>query len=314
MRMAVPLFRIKSIALAHIPIKGEFPQFAGRAQLATASFVSLSQFETWWRENSELTAVWQEEDEAAVSPESFALSIPGFCAVCDKEVDFFATTEYGSAGDPNWREQLICPSCHMRNRMRAALHLSIQEFGMTQDKKIYITEQFGSGYRWMCGHFAHVSGSEYLFPGKASGTRKLGISHQDVQDLSFASSTFDYVLTFDVLEHVPDYNAAFTSFARILRPGGRLIMTVPFTIHKQATTVRAVMHPDGQIEYLLPIEVHGNPTDPINGALCYRHFGWDTLSQLTAAGFTDATVHVYHNRELGYLGGAQSLISAIRAS
>jgi hypothetical protein len=313
MRMAAPVFRMKSIVLAHVPLTGKFPGFSGKAHLDTASFVSFAEFEAWKAANAERVAGWEREDEAATSPGDFAFSVPGYCAICDEAVEFLATAEYGSANGPNWREQLICPRCDMRNRMRAALHLAIQDCGMTPDNRIYVTEQFGSGYRWLRGRFKHVLGSECLFPGKASGSRMLGINHQDVQALSLATASFDYVLTFDVLEHVPDYLAAFASIARVLRPGGRLVMTLPFTTHKHDTTVRAVMHDDGRIEHFLPIEVHGNPTDPIHGSLCFRHFGWDTLERLAEVGFTDAKVHVYHSRELGYLGGIQSLISAVRA-
>jgi hypothetical protein len=318
MRVAVPAFRLKSIALAHVPITGDLPRFSGRAHLGAVSFVSFSQFEQWMAANAEQIAEWQREDETALVPGRYAFTIPGYCAICDQAVEFHVTTEYGevnSAGvvTPNWREQLICPRCHMRNRMRAALHLAIQDCRVTPDKKIYVTEQFGSGYRWLRGHFNDVLGSEYLPPSKASGYRRLGITHQDVQALSLATDSIDYVLSFDVLEHVPNHLAAFASFARVLRPGGRLVMTVPFTINKYDTSVRAVTQDDGRIKHFLPIEVHGNPTDPINGSLCFRHFGWDTLEQLIEVGFIDARVHVYHNRELGYLGAPQSLISAVKA-
>jgi hypothetical protein len=316
-RMAVPLYRAKSIALAHVPVTGTFPRLLGNARLDTADFASLAEFEAWRAANQELIAGWESEDEAAMPPDRFAFRVAGFCAICDEPVSFVATTEYGSADAtgktrPKWREHLICPCCNMSNRVRAALHFAIQECGMTTGKQIYLTEQFGSNYRWMRGHFEHVWGSEYLSPGKVSGSRMLGITHQDVQELSFAPSSFDYVLSFEVLEHVVDYLAAFASFARVLRAGGRLIMTVPFTIDRYDTTVRAVMHSDGRIEHFLPIEVHGNPTDPINGALCFRHFGWDVLERLTENGFAEAKVHVYHNRQLGYLGGAQTVISATK--
>ena len=46
--------------------------------------------------------------------------------------------------------------------------------------------------------------------------------------LPFASATFDTVLCTSVLEHVHDAEAAVTEIARILKPGGRLIITVPF--------------------------------------------------------------------------------------
>ncbi len=46
--------------------------------------------------------------------------------------------------------------------------------------------------------------------------------------LPFASATFDTVLCTSVLEHVDDAEAAISEIARILRPGGRLIITAPF--------------------------------------------------------------------------------------
>ncbi len=197
--------------------------------------------------------------------------------------------------------------------MRAALHLAIQDLGLNPASDIYVTEQFGRAYRWLRGRFKSVVGSEYLSSRKPSGARVLGINHQDLQDLSFPAESFDFVLSFDVLEHVPDVTRAYRSIAKVLRPGGTLVLTIPFTQQKYATTVRAVQHSDGQIEHLLPIEVHGNPTDPINGALCFRHFGWDTLEQLQEAGFRNTRVHAYRNLDLGYLGGMQILVSAEKA-
>ena len=46
--------------------------------------------------------------------------------------------------------------------------------------------------------------------------------------LPFGSASFDTVLCTSVLEHVHDAEAAVSEIARILKPGGRLIITVPF--------------------------------------------------------------------------------------
>jgi SAM-dependent methyltransferase len=315
-RMAAPVSRMKSVALTHVPVTGEFPRFTGETRLKTGAYGSFSEFEEWMAANADQVAAWKDEDDAARVPGNSAFTVSGHCTICDEAVDFLVTSDYGivnSAGEvsPNWREQLVCPRCHMCNRIRAALHLTIQDFGATPGKRIYITEQFGNVYRWLRGHFNDVLGSEYLASGK-TGLRTFGINHQDVQALSLETASVDLILSFDVLEHVPDYPAAFASFSRVLRPGGRLVMTVPFTVNKYETTVRAAMQSDGQIEHFLPIEIHGNPLDPANGSLCFRHFGWDTLEKLNEAGFTDARVHVYHDRDLGYLGGLQSLITAVK--
>ena len=49
----------------------------------------------------------------------------------------------------------------------------------------------------------------------------------DAHDLPFADETFDRIVASEVLEHIPDDERAITELARVLRPGGRLAVTVP---------------------------------------------------------------------------------------
>jgi len=46
--------------------------------------------------------------------------------------------------------------------------------------------------------------------------------------LPFADRSFDTLLALEVLEHVPDPGALVREFARVLRPGGTLLVSVPF--------------------------------------------------------------------------------------
>lgn len=50
----------------------------------------------------------------------------------------------------------------------------------------------------------------------------------DVQALPFRDAAFDAIKITEVLEHVPDTAAALRECCRVLRPGGRLVATVPF--------------------------------------------------------------------------------------
>jgi SAM-dependent methyltransferase len=47
--------------------------------------------------------------------------------------------------------------------------------------------------------------------------------------LPFRDSSCDTLLAVEVLEHVPDPTRCAAEFARVLRPGGKLLITVPFS-------------------------------------------------------------------------------------
>jgi len=56
----------------------------------------------------------------------------------------------------------------------------------------------------------------------------------DGSEIPFGDGAFDTVLSNQVLEHVPDPRALWAEMVRVLRPGGRLIVTVPFSFRLHA--------------------------------------------------------------------------------
>ena len=142
------------------------------------------------------------------------------------------------------------------------------------------------------------------------GSEVRGFRHEDLLALSFATDSFDGILSFNVLEHVGDSTVSFRECLRVLKPGGKMIFTVPFMVNMETDMVRAVLRPDGTVEHLLPPEYHGNPIDPEGGSLCFRYFGWRMLDDLRAIGFEDVRAMLYWSRELGYLGVEQVLFVA----
>ena len=50
----------------------------------------------------------------------------------------------------------------------------------------------------------------------------------DASHLPLHTEAIDLVVCFDVLQHIPDYWASLDEVARVLRPGGALVFTVPF--------------------------------------------------------------------------------------
>ncbi len=63
--------------------------------------------------------------------------------------------------------------------------------------------------------------------GEIAEERCAGGLRGDATQLPFADSSFDRVITSEVLEHIQEDTAAITEFARVLKPGGTFAATVP---------------------------------------------------------------------------------------
>ena len=96
-------------------------------------------------------------------------------------------------------------------------------------------------------------GSEFLGPEveRGSYTPIAGreVRHEDVEALSFESEYIDYLFSNDVLEHVDQPEKAVHEMARVLRPGGELFLSVPFSPRELCSRRRARLTQDG-VEHL----------------------------------------------------------------
>ncbi len=59
---------------------------------------------------------------------------------------------------------------------------------------------------------------------RASGDRRVRLARGNAMDLPFASGTFDAVTVAFGLRNMPDYGAAVAEMARVLKPGGRVVI------------------------------------------------------------------------------------------
>lgn len=138
---------------------------------------------------------------------------------------------------------------------------------------------------WLTPRVGKLTTSEYL-PDAASGSTARGVRSEDVQRLSFADAVFDLCTSTEVFEHVGDDHAGFSELRRVLRPGGKVIFTVPLS-GAEHTVERARMV-DGRLVHLLEPEYHGDPFAPSTRVLCMRNYGSDIVERLRAAGFSSA--------------------------
>jgi SAM-dependent methyltransferase len=219
-----------------------------------------------------------------------------YCIGCDAE-RAFPLAWHGTDAPADFREALACPECGLNARQRTAFGL-LRDRLPSPDSDVYATELISTAFLWLRRRYKRTRGSEYGLSRTDIAKHALwlarnavgqGIDLQDVTALTYADASLDAIVSFDVLEHVPRYRDALREFARTLRPGGWLIATAPFIALRPETTVRARVDEAGNIEHLLPPEIHGDPLS--DGVLCYYHFGWDILDDLRRVGFARADWH-----------------------
>lgn len=243
--------------------------------------------------------------------------VPGYCYACQRpsvfSVDFQDAYEVDGVLTPNWRERLICSHCGLNNRIRAAVQIFDVECKPQATDSIYITEQTTPLFAWLRNRYQNLVASEYLRDWVEPGTSNAqGVRNEDLTNLTFSGRSFNYVLSFDVLEHIPDYRAAFSEIFRCLCPGGALLFSVPFRLDSPHNIVRARVDGNGDTTLLMPPEYHGDPISG-QGCLCYYHFGWQLLDELRDIGFAKVYAMAYWSRDLGYLGRQQCLFYARKA-
>lgn len=303
------LSRFQNIFLQDFKIMSDLVQmFKDLPLMLYANTRSVDEFEEFWRLNNiTLGEIKCAEDgllKKYLGKSEFTFS--GYSEPSQETVSFQVNVV---GGQINWRESMLCPITGLNNRSRASISILLRECGLTPNSNVYITEQTTVLWDWLKKFYPKAVGSEYYGSKCPLGDSHEGIRNEDMTKLTFPSSSFDVVASFDVLEHVPEYSHALYEVRRVIKSGGYLLMSFPFTGLNE-TLVRAKINTDDAIEYLVEPEYHGDPLNSEGGILCYYHFGFDILKSLLEVGFSDAKVVWIWSRSLGYLGGMQPYIVA----
>jgi methyltransferase family protein len=215
---------------------------------------------------------------------------PGFCPICHRWTVFVALEDW-------LRDSYLCLRCWSLPRQRALIavldevapdwrRLRIHEFAPSGPASVRLRDAPG----YTASHF---------WPDVPPGGERDGDRCEDLERLTFADASLELVVTQDVFEHVLDPGRAFSEIARVLRPGGRHVFTVPYRPGER-TVVRARPAVDG-IEYLEPPDFHGDPVDPA-GALVVSEWGADLPGFVAAHGGLATTVHHRRDRRRGLDG------------
>jgi len=132
-----------------------------------------------------------------------------------------------ACGSINRNRQLIKIMLHCASALlgfRVATLSQLAQTGLV----IYNTQSSGAIHDYL----SRVEGITYIcseyFPKAKPGELIDGIRHEDLQNLTLDSDSVDFVLSTEVLEHMPDPYRAHREIYRVLRPGGSHVFTVPF--------------------------------------------------------------------------------------
>jgi SAM-dependent methyltransferase len=209
---------------------------------------------------------------------------------------------------PNPREHLIING--LNSRQRAILELlSIDEYvKLDARSKIYAPEAITTLSLTMRGRFPLFLGSEFAVD-NIDKNKLFPILSEDLQGLSYPSNAFDIVFSCDVLEHVPNIDKSLSEMARVLRPGGLMLSTHPFTWRKNSI-VKTLIGDDGLI-FIEEPEYHGNPMSE-KGSLVFVVPGWDIIERARSAGFSRAEMVIIASTNLAIFGRDPFFINVLR--
>lgn len=168
------------------------------------------------------------------------------------------------------------------------------------DAKIHGHEAVTNFALALRGRFPKFIGTEYAF-NEETRQRLFPIQSEDVCALTFPDSCFHAVVSGDVLEHVPDIDAALREMARVLKPGGRFLGTFPFLFEVQNGQRQASLVA-GTIQYHCDPIYHGNPLDPEGGSLVFELPDWTIIERARTAGFRNPTMTLVYDQNRGIVG------------
>lgn len=152
-----------------------------------------------------------------------------FCPCCDRDFVSFSdfklyedTERYDPARFRNNRQDVFCPFCYSAPRQRILAHWANGNVNLLKNSKILYFAPEYSMMKWVRHNNIKLTTAD-LFDPKTD--LKLDITAIDLPD-----DSYDMVICNHVLEHVSSYGKALSELNRILKRGGKLIISFPVDI------------------------------------------------------------------------------------
>jgi SAM-dependent methyltransferase len=166
-------------------------------------------------------------------------------------------------------ERRLCIRCRANLRYEMLADVIRELYPDLHDKEVLELDPRSPLRRMLSGAGAYHR-SYYAAADMPGSRRSDGARCEDITRLTFPDASLDLIVSSDVLEHVPDLEAAFRETARVLRRGGSHLFTVP----PHAATRRRAGIEGGRIVMYEEPEYHSDPLDP-KGILAFWDLGDD---------------------------------------
>jgi len=216
----------------------------------------------------------------------------GYCVICESETLFIEVQDW-------LRDHYICSKCKSIPRNRALINALNVFCPDWRTVVVHESSPYGPLSDYLEKNCRYYS-SSHFYSDVSRGSYKDKIRSEDLTKLTFENESFDLFITSDVFEHIMDPELAFKEIARVLKPGGMHIFTIPWYPSKSKSVQRA-KYVNGEIAYLEKPVYHGNPiTD--KGSLVTYDWGRDFGFLIHQYSSLNTMIFLVRNRELGLDG------------
>jgi SAM-dependent methyltransferase len=200
------------------------------------------------------------------------------------------------------REGRVCSFCWSNERVRLLARTLLEDIREAHGSRGRSVAELTSKPEKLNIRIAEINAVAHLHPFLA---RLPGLSYseyrssdqavrdENLMELTYNDKAFDYVLTSDTLEHVPDFDRALGEIRRVLKPGGKHIFTIP-VIWDRPTRQRASFT-DAGVKHFLPPSYHAGPQPNRSDYLVVNEFGGDVMDRVAKAGFAVDVVRDRNN-------------------
>jgi predicted SAM-dependent methyltransferase len=125
------------------------------------------------------------------------------------------------------RDNVVCPVCGSMDRERLARLMLEERMGVAPHHDLLHVAPEPKLFEYLADSISGNLVACDLHPEDRPGIP--GIVRQDLTNLEFADAAFDFVICNHVLEHIPADGIAMAEIKRVLKPGGKALLQVPYS-------------------------------------------------------------------------------------